>query len=160
MPLNQDAASGSKLDRTMVPYRVLPVADEWSEPYWEGAKSHRLLIQRCESCGYYNHPPSFLCLGCKDRNAPLAFQQVTGEGAVYSWFIHHDTQVGGFEDRIPYMVIAVELIEQPGLFVVGNMLNCQYDQVEMGMQVELVWETGSEDIEILQFQPASNKIGR
>ena len=79
---------------------------------------------------------------------------------MYSWFIHHDTQVGGFEDRIPYMVIAVELIEQPGLFVVGNMLNCQYDQVEMGMQVELVWETGSEDIEIPQFQPASNKIGR
>ncbi len=155
MPLNKDSAAGAKVDTTMAPYRVLPAADEWSEPYWDGTKRHQLMVQRCQGCGYYNHPPVFVCLGCKDRDAVLAFEEVSGKGTVHSWFIHHDTQVGGFEDKIPYMVIAVELAEQPRLYLVGNVLNCPYDQVEMGMPVELVWESVNDEVSLPQFQPAS-----
>ena len=154
MPLNKDLAAGSKVVTTMAPYKVVPVPDGWSKPYWDGAREHKLMLQRCQKCGYYNHPPVFLCMSCKDRDAALAFEQVSGRGTVYAWYIHHDTQVGGFEDRVPYLVAAIELVEQPRLLLFSNLLNVPFDQVEQGMAVEVVWEKVNEQITIPQFQPA------
>ncbi len=154
MPHNVDPASVGKMNTSMAPYPVTPAPDQWSQPYWDGAKEGRLMIQRCQSCGRYNHPPQFICMGCKDRDAALEFEEVSGKGNVYSWFIHHDTQVGGFEERTPYMVAAVELVEQPRLLVVSNLLNIEYDKVELGLPVEVVYEKAGDDVAIPQFQPA------
>lgn len=154
MPINKDPGSGSKVDTTMAPYNVVPAPNQWSKPFWDGAKEHKLMLQRCQSCGYYNHPPTFICMNCKDRDPSLAFEQVSGRGTVYSWFIEHDTRVGGFEDRVPYLVAAVELVEQPRLLLYTNILNCPYDQVEVDMPVEVVWERVNDEVTIPQFQPA------
>jgi len=154
MPLNKDAASAGKVMTTMAPYPVVPVPDDWSRPYWEGAKEQKLMIQRCQSCGHYNHPPQFICLGCKERDTTLEFEPVSGKGTVYAWFIHHDTQVGGFEDRAPYLVAAIELEEQPRLLLTTNLLNIAFDEVELGMPVEVVWEKANDDITVPQFQPS------
>ena len=153
MPINKDPGSGSKVNNTMAPYNVVPAPDDWSKPYWDGAKDHKLMIQRCQSCGYYNHPPVFMCMNCKDRDAQLAFEGVSGKGTVYSWFIEHDTRVGGFEEKVPWLVAAVELEEQPRLLLLSNILNCPYDELEIGMSVEVVWEKVNEEIMIPQFQP-------
>ena len=156
MPLNKDIGAGSKVHTTMAPYNVVPVPDNWSKPYWDGAKEHKLMLQRCQNCGYYNHPPAFMCMDCKDRDAELAFEQVSGKGTVYAWFIEHDTRVGGFEEKVPCLLAAVELVEQPRLILLSNILNCPYDEVEMGMPVEVVWENANDEIVIPQFQPARN----
>lgn len=153
MPINKDAVAGSKVDTTMAPYNVIPVADEWSKPFWDGARERKLIIQRCQSCGYYQHPPAFICMNCKDRDAPLAPEQVSGRGTVYAWFIFHDSSVGGFQERIPYLVAAVELEEQPRLLLASNILNCPYDEVELDMPVEVVWEKVDDETTIPQFQP-------
>ena len=99
MPVNNDAASRHRTNKSMAPYNVVPVADPWTKPYWDGAAEHRLMIQRCQGCGNYNHPPVFICMKCNDRDATLAFEQVSGRGTVYSWFIAYHAQVGGFERR-------------------------------------------------------------
>ena len=95
--------------KTMAPYPIMPVPDEMTQPYWEGTKEHKLMIQRCQKCGYYNHHPAYICVNCKDRDAALAFEQVSGRGK--------DNSIAGFEDKLPYPVIVVELDEQPGLLV-------------------------------------------
>lgn len=156
MPINKDAASGSKVNMTMAPYNVVPAPDQWSKLYWDGAREHKLMIQRCQKCGNYNHPPAFICMGCKDRDAPLAFEQVSGRGTIYSWFIYHDTATGGFDEKAPYLVVAVELVEQPRLVLISNLLNCPYDAVEIGMPVEVVWEKVNDQITIPQFQPVGS----
>jgi uncharacterized OB-fold protein len=138
----------------MAPYRVLPVPDQMSRPYWDGAKQHKIMIQRCQTCGFYNHPPQFICMGCKDRSAELKWEEIGGRGTIYSWFIHHDTQVGGFEDKVPFLVAAIEMDASPGLLLRGNLINCPFDEVEIGMPVEVVWESASDEIEIAQWQPA------
>ncbi len=155
MPLNIDPASSDKVDTTMAPYNVIPVSDLWTKPFWDGAKERKLMLQRCQSCGYYNHPPGFICTGCKERDTSMAFEAVSGEGTVYAWFIHHDTQVGGFAERAPYLIAAVELVEQPGLLLYTNILNIPYGKIEAGMPVEVVWEKVNDEITIPQFQPAS-----
>ena len=156
MPLNIDPASADKIDTTMAPYSVLPVPDVWSKPFWDGARANKLMIQRCQSCGHYSHPQTFICMGCKDRDAELAFEEVSGKGTVYAWFIHHDQQVGGFEDKAPYMVAAIELVEQPRLMLQSNLLNIPYGQVEVGMPVEVVWEKVNDEMTIPQFQPVKS----
>src|SRR6202035_2413584 len=40
------------------------LADDLSRPLWDAAKERRLAIQRCGSCGYYNHPPRRFCDAC------------------------------------------------------------------------------------------------
>lgn len=153
MPTNKDAASAGKVDTTKAPYNVIPVPDQWTKPFWDGAREQKLMVQRCQKCGNYNHPPAFICMGCYDREASLEFEQVSGRGTIYSWYIYHDTATGGFEEKVPYLVVAVELDEQPRLVLLSNLLNCPYDQVELGMPVEVVWEKVNDEITIPQFQP-------
>jgi len=139
---------------TMAPYPVVPVPNDWTRPFFDGAKEHKLMIQRCQSCGYYNHPPVFLCQNCKDRDATLAFEQVSGRGTIYSYIIEHDKQVGGFEDKVPYAVVLVELEEQERLLLFANILNLPYDELKAGTPVEVVFERVNDEITIPQFQPA------
>ena len=79
---------------------------------------------------------------------------MSGKGTVYAWFIHHDIQVGGFEEKVPYLVAAIELVEQPRLILTTNLLNIAFDEVELGMPVEVVWEQANDDITVPQFQPS------
>ena len=55
------------------------------------------------------------------------------------------------EQPISYLMQAA--VEQPRLILISNLLNCPYDQVELGMPVEVVWEKVNDDITIPQFQP-------
>ena len=143
---------------TMAPYPILPVPDEMTQPFWDGTKDHKLMIQRCQNCGYYNHPPSYICVNCKDRDATLAFEQVSGKGKVYMFYMCHDNSIAGFEDKVPYPVIVVELDEQPGMLVMSNLLNFEFDAygtgINLGMPVEVLYEKATDDFTIPQFQPA------
>ncbi|MBI2872150.1 MAG: OB-fold domain-containing protein [Chloroflexi bacterium] len=141
------------MKETMAPYGVLPQPDQHTQPFWDAAKEHRLVIQRCQRCRHYHHPPVFLCTNCNDPKATLAFEGVSGRGTVYAHYVHHFKNIGGFEDKAPYPVVAVELEEQRGLLMVTNILHCPYDQLRVGMPVEVVFEKASDEITIPQFRP-------
>jgi hypothetical protein len=144
----------------MAPYGIIPAPDELNRPYWDGAKEGKLIIQRCQSCGYYNHPPNYLCINCKDRDAELKWEQVSGRGTLYTNYICFDTSVNGFEEKVPYAVIIVELEEQPGLLLMSNLLNFEYDEfgkrLTMGLPLEVVFDKVNDDIYIPQFQPRTS----
>ena len=54
-------------------------------------------------------------------------------------------RVIGFEDMIPYACMAVEIDEQPGLLVVGNLVEADPESVRVGMRVEVRFEPIGED---------------
>ena len=141
------------MKNTMAPYLVLPVPDELSQPFWDAAKQVKLVIQRCQQCRFYLHPPAFLGTKCRNREAALVFERVSGRGSVYSHYIHYDKEIAGFEDKVPYPVVLVELKEQEGLFMATNILHCAYDEIIMGLPVEVVFEVANDDISIPQFRP-------
>ncbi len=39
----------------------LPAASSDTLAWWQAAAEHRLVVQRCDNCGRYRHPPSPLC---------------------------------------------------------------------------------------------------
>jgi uncharacterized protein len=127
-----------------------PVPDEFSRPFWGAAKERRLVIQRCDACGYYNHPPRRFCDACLGQD--LRFEPVSGRGAVYTFTVMHQRDVVGFEDDGPFINIVVELIEQPRLLMVSNLPITDRAKVTIGADVEVDFEDRGDGIIVPQFR--------
>ena len=142
---------------TMGPYNIVPVASQLTQPYWDGTKEGKLVLQRCQGCGYYNHPANYICINCKNRDHELAWEEVSGRATLYTHYICYDTSVSGFEEKVPYAVCIVELEEQTGLLLMSNILNFEYGELgeglTMGLPLEVVFEQVNDDVWIPQFQP-------
>ena len=133
------------------PLRPVPVPTALTEPFWAAARGRKLAIQQCLPCRRYNHPPLPMCPQC--HSTRLAFQAVTGRGSVYEYTIMRDYRVQGFQDAIPYACVAVELDEQPGLLVVGNLVEAPVDQARVGLPVEVTFEELGDGFLLPQFRP-------
>lgn len=131
--------------------KPLPAVDDLSKPFWEAAKQHQLVVQRCQDCGYFNHPPRPACDACQSQQ--LQFEPVSGRGTIYSFTVMHQPNVAGFADEIPYINILVELEEQPLLFMVSNLSISELDKIKIGGQVEVYFEELDAEVTLPQFQP-------
>ena len=88
----------------------IPVPDPDSAPYWEGLKSGKLMLCRCDDTGKWIHPP---LERSRYTGGPVHFEEVSGDGTIFSYIVVRQALVPG---RVPpYVVGLVELAEQPGL---------------------------------------------
>jgi uncharacterized OB-fold protein len=131
--------------------KPVPVADELSQPIWDAAREHRLVVQRCAECGYYNHPPRPACDRCSAER--LEFAPVSGRGTIFTFTVMHQPSVAGFEDEVPYVNIVVELEEQPMLFMVANLPHAELDKIRIGRPVEVWFEQRAAGVVLAQFRP-------
>ena len=67
--------------------RPIPVPNEWTKPFWDAARQGVLALQRCQSCGHFQHPPYATCVNCISTD--LTFEPVPGKGIIYSYTIMH-----------------------------------------------------------------------
>ena len=118
--------------------------------FWEAAQREVLMIQRCDSCRRYVHPPSPACPGC--GGAALTPEPVSGRGEVESFTIMRRAFHPGFADELPYVVARVELVEQAGLVVVANVQGVAVEAVRIGQPVEVAFEHRA-DGSLPQFRP-------
>ena len=47
-----------------VPERPLPTPTRESQPYWDGLRAHKLMLQHCAACGKVRHYPRPVCPHC------------------------------------------------------------------------------------------------
>ncbi len=130
--------------------KPIPLADDLSAAFWEAAKEHRLVVQRCIACGYYNHPPRPFCDACIGEE--LRFEQVSGRGTVYTFTVMHQRDVAGFAEEAPFINIVVELAEQPRLLMVSNRPLSERAAIKIGAPVEVYFEDRGEGVVIPQFR--------
>ena len=130
--------------------RPLPAADDLTRPFWEAAKQRQLVVQHCQNCGYFNHPPRPVCDACQSQQ--LAFAPVSGKGAIYTFSVMYQQNITGFEEQTPYLTIVVELDEQPQLFMVANLPGSEREKVKIGGRVEVYFEEIDEEISLPQFR--------
>lgn len=133
-----------------IPKPFLPPADV-ARFFWDAAKEHRLVIQRCDACARYVHWPQLVCPSCHSEQLTPA--NVSGRGKVYSYCIVHHIFNPAFADDVPYNVAIVELEEQEGLRLIANIVGCANDDVRTGMAVEVTFED-REGHSLPQFRPA------
>lgn len=134
------------------PLRPLPVPDEDSRPFWEGCRRHQLLMQRCSACGVLRFHPRPMCSKC--RSMVSEWVPVSGRGTIASRVVVHAPVLPAFQDRVPYAVVLVELDEDPGLRLVGNVLDAAPEQVRIGLPVRVAFEELTDEVTLPQWQLA------
>jgi uncharacterized protein len=130
--------------------RPVPAPDAVSAPFWEAARKWSLAVQRCQSCGYYNHPPRSFCDKCLSQT--LTFEPVSGRGHIYTFTVMHQRDVAGFENDAPFINVVVELVEQPLLLMASNLPIDERDRVTIGAPVEVWFEDRGEATVVPQFR--------
>lgn len=133
--------------------RPIPVPTEITQPYWDGAKQHKLMIQRCKRCGTYYHLPIASCPKCAgNQEAKLIFEEVSGKGLIFTHTLIRDSRMKGFEDIMPYPVVLVELVEQPRLIHYGNMPTTKIEDIRIGLPVEVMFIEIGDGFTLPDFQ--------
>jgi uncharacterized OB-fold protein len=127
-------------------HRQLPLIEAETGWYWTAGTEGRLLIARCGDCGRYQHPPLPRCPVCgSDAIAPAP---VSGRGRIATFTINHEAWKPGLP--VPFIFAAVELVEQPELYVFTNILG-PVEAVRSGLPVTVVFER-HEDVFLPMFR--------
>jgi len=130
--------------------KPLPRIDEINKPYWEAAKRHEFVLQRCDNCGNYRYPAGIVCPHCMSDK--LTWVKVSGRGRVYTWVVIHQVYHPAFAGDIPYAVVAVELEEGPRMST--SLVGCKPEDITIGMPVEVAFNDVSREIALPVFRPA------
>lgn len=117
------------------PPRMLPPLDERNRPFWTGGHDGQLLIERCEKCARWQHPPAGRCAACGGDAVP---RPVSGRGTVFTYTVnahqyHPDVPP-------PYVIAIIELEEQADLRVVANVVECDEAALRIGLPVRVAFE--------------------
>ena len=137
--------------------RLLPEIDDTNRYYWDAARQHRLELLRCEDCSTWIHPPRPNCWRC--RSERLSPQEASGRGKVYSWSVMRTQGNPGFDHKLPYAVVVVEMDDQKGLFAIGN-IDCPIDAIRLGLPVEVTYEKVSDEVTLPQWKVAGREGAR
>lgn len=125
----------------------LPVPTELTAAFWEYLKEGQLRIQRCRKCRAYQHLPWEICKKC--HSFDLEWAPVSGEGTVYTYATVYRPPTPAFTPG--YVIAVIELKE--GVRVHTNLVECEPDEVRIGMPVKVVFEKVSDDITLFKFAP-------
>jgi uncharacterized OB-fold protein/acyl dehydratase len=119
--------------------------------WFEAAKEHRLVIQRCATCESLRHPPGPCCPVCGSFEWDTV--ESTGEGTVYSYVVAHHPRHPAFD--YPLLIAVIELPE--GTRLTANLTGVAPEDVEIGMPVSLEWLDADPDLTLPVFRPAVPK---
>ena len=130
--------------------KPIPIPDEASKPFFDGAKQHRLMIQQCSSCGTVMWPVKSRCDNC--LNANVTWVQASGKGTLYSFALMHQIYHPGFASEIPYNIAEVDLEE--GLRILSIVVGCSNNELHIGMSLEVTFEDVTDEVTLPKFKPA------
>lgn len=133
-------------DETTV-QKPLPLPDDASKPFFDGAREGRLMIMKCRDCGTVRFPSRQHCDNCLSDSTEWV--QASGRGTVRTFGIMHQKYHAAFPT--PYNVAWVELEEGPRLPT--NIVHVKNEDLHVGMRVVVEWEH-HEDVSLPRFRPA------
>jgi len=133
-----------------------PIAspDGLDQPFWEGLKQEKILLQRCRSCGTWQWGPEWLCHSCLSED--LLFEEVSGSGLIYSYERVWHPVHPALKEQGPYLIVLVELPAAGNVRLVGNLLGDAKQTVVIGGELQPVFEHHNEadpTFTLLQWQP-------
>ena len=132
------------------PRTDLPTIEAESQAYWEGAAAGTLLIASCASCGRVHHYPRPACPFCLSTEvSPI---ETSGRGTLYTYSTVFMNDLAPFKEKLPYVAAMVDLEEGPR--IATNMVECEPEELTVGMAVEVVFAPLTDEITATYFRPA------
>ncbi len=130
----------------------LPTPDLESQPFWDAAKEGKLLIQRCLTCKEAIFYPRPFCPHCWSEE--VEWITASGKATMYTWSVVYRNDLPPFGERVPYVAAVVDLEEGPRMMT--NVVECEFDDLSVGMALEVVFNPISEEFTLPQFRPAAS----
>lgn len=137
------------------PARPGPRPSPVSQPFWEAAGRRELLLQHCAACDRWVFYPRRRCPYCWADE--LGWRRASGAGTVASFTAIHRPGHPAFAHDVPYVVALIDLAEGPRML--SNVVGCPFEEVEVGMPVEVVWDESGEAT-LPHFRPRRAAAGR
>ncbi len=128
--------------------RPIPVPDEISAPFFDGARQGRLMLQHCTACDGWSFPVRERCPHC--FAAALEWRAASGRGTLYTFAVMHQVMNPGFAGAVPYNVSQVDLDE--GVRMISNVVGTPNDRLRIGMKLEAVFEDVGDGVSIPRFR--------
>ena len=130
------------------PQKPLPEITPEMAPFWEAARRHELVLQRCAGCGSFRFPARELCSRCLSRAS--TWERVSGRGTLFSFAVMHQAAHPGFAADLPYAVVTVELEE--GARLLSNVVGCPLRDLRIGMPLEVVFDDVTPEVTLPKFR--------
>lgn len=124
--------------------------------HYRGLANRRLLINRCQDCGYWIYPHRPLCPECHSWD--VAPTEVSGLGKVFMFTLLHQLRDPDSVIMEPVVAAAIELAEQPGLRYLAKVVNCPQSAIALDMPVQLTWADYRGNM-MPAFEPVSQQEG-
>lgn len=132
--------------------RPLPQLALSTKFFWTSGADGTLRFQECAACKALIHPPAPTCRYC--RGAKMRIRAVSGRGTLAGFTVNHRFSMPALP--APYVVAQVAINEDPRVRLTTNVVDCDPDELELGQQMEVVFEH-LEDVWLPLFRPAADK---
>jgi len=133
-------------------YPPIPNPDDLTQFFWEGVLAHRLMILRCDDCGFYIHWPRQVCPNCLSLSLTPA--EVSGQATLATWTFPIQPFDPYYRAHIPYALAVVELVEQSGLKMVTDLVDYDKEALRIDMPVHVVFREVGPGVTLPLFAPA------
>jgi uncharacterized OB-fold protein len=131
--------------------KPLPTPTHVSQPFWDGLRQHKVLLQYSPSTGQWLFYPRSRAPGSLAND--LEYREVSGQGHVHTFTIARRPTAPAWEDAVPQLLAVVELDEGPRLTT--ELVNIAPEDIKVGMRVKPVFEPqGESGITLLKYGPA------
>lgn len=111
--------------------RRIPAPSRLTQPFWDGLREGRLLVQRCGACGKYVFRPEVACTRCLSRD--LSWVQSSGRGSLYSYSVVHRAPAP--DVAVPYVIVVVAIDE--GWYLMSNLVGADSVELRAGLRLRV-----------------------
>lgn len=125
-----------------------PVITPTTARFWAATCEGRFELQRCAACDLVIWFPRARCPQCWTTD--LSHFDASGLGTVYSHTVIRKV-ANEYKDAAPFVVAYVELDEGPR--VLTNIVECDVDEVKVGMRVQVVFHDTGQGSALYRFRP-------
>lgn len=123
----------------------------WTQPFWDAAAQHRLVVAQCRTCGTCRMPPTPFCPACQSQQ--IDWKTLTGLGEVYAYTIVDRAILPGMADHLPYVPAVITLEGGGGVRLISNVVDVELAELAIGMPVQVVWDDLREGVAVPRFSP-------
>lgn len=133
--------------------KPVPVPQGESDFYWQKAKEHELWLRFCNDCQDAYFYPRDISPCCFSRNTDWV--QASGNAKLFTYaIVHRPPHPGWYPDGVPFVTAIVELEEGPKMATNIVMDDPTPEKLQIGMNLEVVFEDITDTIALPKFKPA------
>ena len=134
--------------------KPLPIPTKWSQPFWDAAREHKLVLKKCSKCGFIDPPPYLYCTNCTADEHEWV--EASGKGTLAAYAINQFGVPFPFWVDLPYVVGLIDLEE--GIRMISNIVECDQEKLSNGMDLEVVFDDVTDEVTLPKWRPVDESM--